>query len=531
MVLMIILSSCNKPTSTESTSEITPYYESEFFKAVQTAGIFEDSKTFVDCTARRPLSEIQKAYQEQKTDEGFDLATFVNENYDMPVTPDTGFKTDTTKTMKQHLTDLWPILTRQPDANNDKSSLIPLPKSYIVPGGRFREIYYWDSYFTLTGLMVSGQEEMAVNMVDNFSFIIDTLGFVPNGNRNYYSGRSQPPFYSLMVDLVAREDRDKFISYLPAMLKEYEFWMDGEENLSETNQSHKRVVRLEDGTVLNRYWDNYALPRPESYREDYELAQELGGDVETTYKHLRAGAESGWDFSSRWFRDAKNLSTIHTTEVIPVDLNSLMYHLELKIAQGYNWKGELENAKIFIEKADKRKAAINQYLWDEEDQFYIDYDFVASKKTGVLSLAGAYPLFFNVADKAKAAPVAQRLENNFYKSGGFVSTLNDTGQQWDYPNGWAPLQYITINGLYNYGFHDLGNEAASRWLKRNEQVYLATGKMMEKYDVINTELLAGGGEYPLQDGFGWTNGVALAFMKVFEEKKLTEEMREPVEAN
>ncbi|MEL7003237.1 MAG: alpha,alpha-trehalase TreF [Bacteroidota bacterium] len=521
-ISLIIFTACQQTSEKVSTE----YYQSDFFKAAQMAGMFPDSKTFVDCTAKRPITEIQELYAKAKEQQGFDMKSFVEEHFEMPVTPDTGFKTDTTKTMKHHLVDLWPVLTRQPDQYNEQSSLLPLPKRYIVPGGRFREIYYWDSYFTLTGLMVSGQEEMATNMVDNFSFLIDSMGFIPNGNRNYYKGRSQPPFYSLMVNLIAEDDRDKFVGYLPQMLKEYNFWMTGAEELSETSNAFKRVVKLDDGTILNRYWDNYALPRPESYKEDFELAEELGGDAETVYRHLRAGAESGWDFSSRWFKDGQNLSTIHTTEIIPVDLNSLIYHLELKIAQAYNWKEELDSAKLFLEKADSRKKAINEYLWDEEDQFYIDYDFVAGRKTGVLSLAAAYPLFFNIGDKSQAKSVAERLEAEFLKGGGFVSTLNDTGEQWDYPNGWAPLQWMTVNGLYNYGFDELGNDAAKRWLDRNEQVYKSTGKMMEKYDVINTELLAGGGEYPLQDGFGWTNGVALAFMKIFEEGAVVEEMRE-----
>ena len=161
---------CESPSKNPTN---TPFYQSDFFKQVQMAGIFEDSKTFVDCTAKRPLNEIQDLFMAQKDADGFDLESFVREHFDMPITPDTGFRTDTTKTMKQHLTDLWPVLTRQPDAYNAGSSLLPLPNEYIVPGGRFREIYYWDSYFTLEGLMVSDQQDMAVNMVDNFSFLID----------------------------------------------------------------------------------------------------------------------------------------------------------------------------------------------------------------------------------------------------------------------------------------------------------------------------------------------------------------------
>ncbi len=523
--LLSILWSCSLQVEDKNTD--FDYYSSQLFKDVQLAAIFPDSKTFVDCTPKQPLIDINARYIDQKSNDGFNLKEFVEANFEMPVNPTTGFVSDTSKTMRDHIVSLWPVLTRTPDQTNELSSLISLPGDYIVPGGRFREIYYWDSYFTMEGLMVSGQESMAKNMVDNFSYLIDTLSFIPNGNRNYYNGRSQPPFYALMVDRLAQEDRDLFISYLPYLESEYEFWMSGSETLSNETNAVKRVVRMEDGSALNRYWDNYASPRPESFKEDYELAEELSGDAQIKmYRDLRAGAESGWDYTSRWFADGQRLSTIHTTDIIPVDLNSLLYFLELKIAQGYNWKDDLEQAQVFLDKADRRKQAILKYLWDEEDKFFVDYDFIAGKKTGVLSLAAAYPLYFKIATKGQAKLTLERLSADFLKAGGFVTTLNETGQQWDFPNGWAPLQWITINAFYNYGQGEVGNEAATKWVARNSTVYKTTGKMMEKYDVINTELLAGGGEYPLQDGFGWTNGVALALQKILDEKAVVEEMTE-----
>ncbi|MEM6522407.1 MAG: alpha,alpha-trehalase TreF [Bacteroidota bacterium] len=524
-VLLSILWSCSLQVEEKHTD--FDYYSSQLFKDVQLEGVFPDSKTFVDCTAKRPLIEINEAYIAQKGMAGFNLKEFVETNFEMPVNPTTGFTSDTSRSMSDHIVNLWPVLTRTPEKSNKFSSLLSLPNDYIVPGGRFREIYYWDSYFTMEGLMVSGQESMAKNMVDNFSYLIDTIGFVPNGNRNYYKGRSQPPFYALMVDRLAQEDRDLFISYLPYLESEYKFWMSGSENLSVEMRAIKRVVRMEDGNTLNRYWDNYASPRPESFKEDYELAERLSEGAQLKmYRDLRAGAESGWDYTSRWFADGENMATIHTTDIIPVDLNSLLYFLELKIAQGYNWKGDLARAQVFLDKADLRKQAILKYLWDEEDGFFIDYDFVAGQKTGVLSLAAAYPLYFKIATKSQAKSTLERLSTDFLKDGGFVTTLNETGQQWDFPNGWAPLQWITINAFYNYGQGELGNEAATRWLTRNNSVYKITGKMMEKYDVINTELLAGGGEYPLQDGFGWTNGVALALQKILTEKAVIEQMTE-----
>lgn len=520
--MLLVFSACSP--SKEKTTDFASFYASEMFHDIQMARVFPDSKTLVDCRPKIDITKIEQAYKNEKNGPGFDLKSFVSQYFEPPYTYNRNFASDTTKTMKQHILDLWPVLTRKSADAPLHSSLIPLPNDFIVPGGRFREIYYWDSYFTLEGLMVSGQEEMALNMVKNFTFLIDSVGFVPNGNRAYYLGRSQPPFFSVMVARVANDDRTLFNQFLPALEKEYQFWMNGSKNL-QPGEAEKRVVRLQDGSLLNRYWDNYALPRPESYKEDYELAVQVGGDKEITYRHLRAGAESGWDYSSRWFKDGQTLATIHTTDIIPIDLNTLLYHLELKIAQGYNWNEQLDKAQEYLNRASARKDAIMKYLWDENEGFFVDYDFVAKAPTDIHSLAAAYPLFFKMASKTQAKKVADKLEKEFLKDGGFITTNHPTGQQWDAPNGWAPLQWITVNGLFYYGFGDLGNKAGKHWLNRNKEVYKATGKMVEKYNVDDVSLLAGGGEYALQDGFGWTNGVAIALEKIFEDEMKIEEMK------
>lgn len=530
ILLLLICAGCQMTVETDTRERLlwNEFYETELFHDVQMAAIFPDSKTFTDCVPKNSLADIASDYSQVKGESGFDLKKFVQENFEIPEGVLSSFESDTSRTMGEHIKTLWPLLTREPDSIDQMSSLIPLPNAYIVPGGRFREIYYWDSYFTMEGLMVSGLEEMARNMTKNFADLIERQGFIPNGNRAYYLGRSQPPFFSLMVDLVGREDRDLFTSYLPAMEKEYAFWMSGKEDLNIANEAILRVVRMPDGTALNRYWDHYSTPRPESYREDVMIAGD-SGDLSDAYRHLRAGAESGWDFSSRWLRDGQTLETIHTTDIVPVDLNALLYHLELKIAQGHNWLDNQEEAKKYLKLANARKNAINTYLWDEETSFYVDYDWSEGIRTKVPSLAAAYPLYFQIADKAKAQKVAERLESDFLQPGGFVTTLNNTGQQWDWPNGWAPLQWMTINGLFRYGYNELGEDAMDRWLSRNREVYKATGKMMEKYNVVDTSLLAGGGEYGLQDGFGWTNGVALALDEIQENKNRVDVIKDETE--
>src|SRR2546422_3473252 len=273
------------------------------FHDVQVSGIFADSKTFVDARPLEPPSEIAAGYATARTSAGFNLRSFVERHFELPRPIAAGFHTDPSQTMEQHIRGLWPVLTRPPDSADARSSLIPLPQAYVVPGGRFREIYYWDSYFTMLGLIESGRTDLVRSMLDNFAHLVATVGHIPNGNRTYYLSRSQPPFFGAMVGLYAKAtDTTQALRYLDALEAEHVFWMDGAGRLG-PGEAYRRVVRLPDGSVLNRYWDDRAEPRPESYRPDYDLGQTLpAGRREGFYRHVRATAESGWDFS----RDRKS---------------------------------------------------------------------------------------------------------------------------------------------------------------------------------------------------------------------------------
>lgn len=484
-----------------------PLFVNALFEDVQKGKIFPDGKTFADCVPKISETEIAAAYEAAKTKEDFNLKEFVLEYYAVPVPHSSTFTSDRSKSAKENIELLWDALTRMPASS--EGTLIALPYPYIVPGGRFGEIYYWDSYFTMLGLKVSGRASMIENMVENFSYLIDAVGYIPNGNRTYFIGRSQPPFYSLMVKLLSEIKGEKVIgAYLPQLLKEYEFWMKGKEFIKGENGTSHHVVRKGD-ILLNRYWDENSTPRPESYREDIELAESSAAKHEL-YRHLRAGAESGWDYSSRWFKDEWSFATIHTADIVPVDLNCLLYHLEQTIAEAYNSNHDLTNANRYKTLAEKRSRLIQQYCWNHEQQFFVDYDFAAGKQKSVLTLAGVAPLYFNIATQPQADAVAEIIQTQFLKAGGLITTLKETGQQWDAPNGWAPLQWMAIVGLENYGHRPLAKEIAQRWLQLNTMVYNRTGKMMEKYNVVDPTIEAGGGEYAGQDGFGWTNGVFLA---------------------
>ena len=490
----------------------------ELFIEVQMQKIFPDGKTFVDCIPKRKPTDIMYDYGMQKGP-NFKLKKFVEENFDMPQTIGATYKWDSTDDVQTHIKKLWPLLKRNPDKETEGSSLLPLPYPYFVPGGRFREIYYWDSYFTMLGLKESGEVKLIRDMLNNFAFLIETYGHIPNGNRTYYLSRSQPPFFSCMVELLAGIQGDSIYQrFLPAMEKEYAFFMDGSDKLK-AGEAYRRIVRMKNGDLLNRYWDDNTVPRQESWHEDYLTAEKSGRNKIEIYKHLRASAESGLDFSSRWFADNKKITSIQTTEILPVDLNCLMYHLEWTIARAKQINGDDNGAKLFREKAQQRSALIDKYFWNKKMSFFTDYQFKSQIQLNNITPAGLYPFCF-INEKPDymsllGQKVAKVLEAKLLKDGGFVTTEFDNGEQWDAPNGWAPLEWMMIWGLDRCGQKNLAALAAKRWIKLNISVYKNTGKLMEKYNVIDTSKEAGGGEYGGQDGFGWTNGVLLKLISVY----------------
>ncbi len=470
----------------------------ELFEAIQLSQIFPDSKTFVDMIPKVTPSNILEAYHLNKGNTEFDLLTFVEDYFSYPDQGSKDFNSDMNKTTSEHITHLWDHLSRQSDQVIAGSSLLPLPNKYIVPGGRFREIYYWDSYFTMLGLKVDGRVDLIEAMVDNFAYLIMQYGHIPNGNRSYYLSRSQPPFFSHMVSLLAEEKGNHvYEKNLNALIKEYNYW----------TQNANRQKNIQ-GHTLNIYYDALDIPRQESYVEDEELS---GGDP-TINRHIRSGAESGWDFSSRWQKDPMDLHTIETSDIVPIDLNCLLYHLELTIAKTYHYLGDIGNEGTYTQFAQNRKKAIQETLLSEQG-VYTDYLLNENCTSDRWSLAMLYPLFIGMASQDIADQTAAIIQSKFLKEGGLITTLQHSGQQWDAPNGWSPLQWIAFAGLQKYGHHKLAYEIADRWTRLIENVYQRTGKLMEKYNVEDLSLDAGGGEYPVQDGFGWTNGVYLAMKK------------------
>tara|TARA_R110001606_G_scaffold53551_1_gene132110 strand:- start:1708 stop:3342 length:1635 start_codon:yes stop_codon:yes gene_type:complete len=473
------------------------------------ARIHPDTKTLADAVPLGAPADIVADYDKQKPLSETALRNFFDANFriDPPVetvAPPEGLS------LRDHIAALWPLLTRTTTKAEPGSSRLPLPEPYVVPGGRFTEIYYWDSYFTMLGLGPD-QAGLRRNMVDDFAYMIRTYGHVPNGSRTYYLSRSQPPFFYLMVSLLSPNDPARaWAEYLPELKAEHDFWMAGE-TAAAPGAPSLRVVKLADGSVLNRYYDGRDVPRDESYGEDLAVAAGSSRPASQVYRDIRAAAESGWDFSSRWFVDGKSLTTIHTTEVVPPDLNSLLYGLEKAIAAGCVVADDPACAITYAAKADKRRAAINALLWNADTGLYDDLDWKTGKLLGHVTAAGIYPLFTGAADETKAAKAASATRAHLLQQGGIVTSTIDTGQQWDAPNGWAPLQWVSVTGLCRYGDAALAGDIARRWVSTVSRVYDGTGRLLEKYNVMDA-VPGGGGEYALQDGFGWTNGVTIALM-------------------
>jgi alpha,alpha-trehalase len=510
----------------------------ELFRAVQLGRVFTDSKTFVDCVPKSAPTIILADYEAEKHQAGFSLNAFVYEHFTVPEAVVSGFVADTTHSTAEHIGRVWPYLTHRADevetgkASQQGGSLVPLPYPYVVPGGRFREVFYWDSYFTMLGLRESGQYDLIRQMIDNFAYLIDTYGHIPNGNRTYFLSRSQPPFFSMMVQLLAGIDGSAVLAkYLPQLEQEYAFWMDGATQLSPETPIIKRVVWMPNGSILNRYWDDRHEPRPESYREEIELtktAEAQGIVPEELYEHIRAACESGWDFSSRWFADGRTMATIQTADLVPVDLNCLIADLEFTLHYAYTLAERKAESDTILAAFMRRMEAIDLFFWNDEAQFFTDFDLKRLTQSDQLTLAGVFPLLINMADDTQTFLTYTRLRQDFLQPGGWVTTLTNTGQQWDSPNGWAPLQWIVYKALADAGepeeddtndmkavraaYIKTANEGRDHWLALNDRVFKATGKMMEKYNVVDNTLTAGGGEYENQDGFGWTNGVYLALL-------------------
>lgn len=483
-----------------------------FFEEVQKAQIFEDQKTFVDSTPNKNPEEILQEYAARKDLPTFDMLSFVLEHFHIPSYIEPIPMSE--MSLDEYIQHAWSYLERNDPSPDKYSTRISIPHPYIVPGGRFRELFYWDSFFTALGLVKQHDFYMFMDMIKNYSYLIDTYGFIPNGTRHYFLSRSQPPVFVLYIDLLEKlKGFNAIIPFIQKLDKEYQFWMNGADHIK-VGEYLEHCVKVDKDTVLNRYYDKGVTPREESFYHDYVLGSQLEEDkAQKLYKDLRAGAESGWDFSSRWFKNGKDLRTIATTDILPIDLNCLIYLIEAKLS---NWFKKLDNKEkcdYYHSLAEKRAGHIQTYFWSEEEGFYFDYYWTDEKRSESWTIAATFPLFVGIATKEQATKIAEHIEKKFLQTGGILTTLNNTKEQWDSPNGWAPLQWIAVKGLENYGFNSLAEQIKKRFTDVAFKSFKETGALFEKYNMLEQNTIGSGGEYKVQIGFGWTNGVLMDFME------------------
>nr|XP_010919275.1 probable trehalase [Elaeis guineensis] len=433
---------------------------------------------------------------------------------------------------------LWKKLTRRVSdevkRRPERHTLLPLPGPVVVPGSRFREVYYWDSYWTIRGLLASKMYDTAKSIVNNLISLIDIYGFVLNGARTYYTNRSEPPLLSSMVFEIYKRTGDlAFVKKsLPSLLKEHSFW---------NSDIHKVIIQDLQGCKhsVSRYYAMWNKPRPETATIDEESASRLisASQKEIFYREVASTAESGWDFSSRWMSNSSDLTTLATTSIIPVDLNAFIHKMELDIAFLAKLTGDNSTSEKFLAASKARQAAIKSIFWNSEMEQWLDYWLISKSnceeiyqweshfQNRHIFASNFIPLWIETynTDLCKDGTMVEKVLKSFQSSGllhaaGIATSLSNTGQQWDFPNGWAPLQHMIVEGLANSGSKEaksVAEDIAIRWIRTNYVAYVKTGSMHEKYDVEACGKIGGGGEYKPQTGFGWSNGVVLAFLEEF----------------
>ncbi len=393
--------------------------------------------------------------------------------------------------VKEYIEKNWDLCIKE--NMEDEGTLIGLPYPYTVPAvGHFNEMYYWDTYFTNKGLELSDRFHQAKFNVDNMLYMVEKIGFMPNGNRTYYLKRSQPPFLSEMVKDIYEHFKDKvwLLGAYETLKKEYDFWIN-----KRTTPAGLSGYKG-DAEFDTEYW---ATTFGQRVSADFDITKEEAA------RHFLCAAESGWDINPRWETEGYNYAQ--------VDLNSLLYMMEINM--GY-FAGELSLDNDWADRAEKRKVLMTK-LMENEEGLILDYNFDKDKKSSVFSAATLYALFSGVATKEQAEAIVKNLHRLEAPYGILTCEKNDFpgSYQWDYPNGWACIQYIAIMGLDKYGYKEEAKRIAEKYLKLVEKVFSATGNLWEKYNVVEGNINVTN-EYGLPPMMGWSAGVYLAASKYIE---------------
>lgn len=442
--------------------------------------------------------------------------------------------------------------------NIDPPGLLYLPNKYVVPGGRFNEMYGWDSYFIIRGLLQAGRVDLARDMVDNFLFEIENYGAMLNANRTYYLTRSQPPFvssafvdvYRAMQKAGSLRDKQADRAWLERayvdLSKDYGMWT--------------RAPHLAGETGLSRYYDFGDGPPQEAVKDetgfyrkaaqyfffhpaeaDHYVYEDLPGATDSVagadytlqvcespsdpdkavcesahrfklskdyYKGDRSMRESGFDVS---FRFGPFGSATH--HYAPVCLNSLLYKTEKDLEQISRWLGRSDDAQRWNQRAEQRKTLITRFLWNQQKRTFFDYDFTSGRMSSYIYASMFYPLWAGLASPEQAKGVAASLKG-FEQPGGLPMSTTDSGAQWDLPYGWGNIEMIAIEGLRKYGFNTDADRLSYEFLSTVAQNFRRDGNIREKYNVVtrSSEAHVALGYGMNVVGFGWTNAAFIELL-------------------
>ncbi|HET7320215.1 MAG TPA: trehalase family glycosidase [Candidatus Saccharimonadales bacterium] len=393
--------------------------------------------------------------------------------------PDKDLTPEDVKVARAYITAFWPTVTRYHP--KDDESLLGLPKPYLVPsytektGFDYNELYYWDSYFMVQGMLDEAHKELVMGILEDLVALFERFRVIPNASRTYLMGRSQPPFLTSFIF-------DVYQAYSPG-----EAWL----------KRMMAVAKQEYETV----WMGVKKPN------ERQVHKGLSRYYDINYLHDLAEAESGWDMTPRFGRRALNY--------LPVDLNALLFKYEKDFAAFARLLGDKREAAHWDAVAHERKKTMDELMWDRLRGMYFDYNYVKEKRSSVASLATFFPLYAGMVDDKQAATLVKAIRR-FENKGGLATTdslpvgqfvLGTMPTQWAYPNGWAPLHYVVVRGLERYGYHQDARRIAMKWLKTNLNWFGDNKVFLEKYNVVNPDKPPLKGVYPSQEGFGWTNAV------------------------
>lgn len=518
------------------------YCGGKFLRSIQTHRLFEDSKTFVDMKMLKSEAEILRSFDDFMSAHRNQplrpaLHKWVGENFggvglefeewepDDWVEEPKIVRNITEPTYRRWfliLNEIWLSLGRrikkEVSRNISNYSILYVRNPFVVPGGRFREYYYWDSYWIVLGLLACDMNSTARGMLENFVDLVEEYGHVPNGGRLYYVGRSQPPFLIPMVKLYFDRTGDTHFldQHISSLEKEFHYWID----------EHSRVLSKGGRDyVVCTYGHRAVEPRPESYNEDLAYSRYFAGqkEKEEFFSEVRAAAESGWDFSSRWF--VKNISNrgnmldTKARSIVPVDLNALMCGNAMTLSHFHKLLGNRRTSGIYEAKARERSEILEKILWNEEAGIWLDYDSANSRARNYFYISNAFPLWTGCYDRNNAeiarSVVKYLKDNGVLFPGGVPASLEYTGEKWDYPYAWPPLEHILVVGLSESGVPeavDFAKDVALRWMRLNYRTFEAAENMYEKYDVTRTTSSTVESEFDTQIGYGWSNGVILDFL-------------------